>query len=94
MGYLSPFVFASDLDPWTRCQDVPYDAPNPWDFIEIRIVDSSTGDVNWKWGRLEPNASADWNDFVYKFKVIQENGSWKIAYLEGFDFHEGIRSVN
>jgi hypothetical protein len=33
----------------------------------------------------------EWKDFSYKVLVTKESGKWKIAYLQGFDFKEGIR---
>jgi hypothetical protein len=74
-------------------QDVPYDKPNPWNLIEIDIIKlvKDKGEVNWKWGKLELNADPSWKDFSYRFKVVKENGKWKIAYLEGFDFKESTR---
>ena len=30
-------------------------------------------------------------EFKYKFKITKEENSWKIAYLEGFDFKESTR---
>jgi hypothetical protein len=31
-------VFVSEVNAWCLCQDVPYDNPNPWDNIEIGLV--------------------------------------------------------
>lgn len=82
--------FGNGADPWCNCQDVPFDEPNPWSLIEIEIVnlDSNSGQLNWKWGGLEPNSGSGWNEFRYKFKVVKVNDSWKIDYMEGFDFDE------
>src|SRR5690606_13987919 len=55
VGDLPTFIFANDVDPWCLCQDVPYDRPNPYDFIEINIINSDKGEVDWKWGKLELN---------------------------------------
>jgi hypothetical protein len=85
--------FGNDANPWCNCQDVPYDKPNPWDFIEVEIVNlqSDKGELNWKWGKPELNGAPGWKEFRYKFKVVKEGGKWKIAYLQGFNFDEFTR---
>ena len=42
---------AGDANPWCLCQDVPYDTPVPWEFVEVESFDSQT--YRWKWGRLK-----------------------------------------
>jgi hypothetical protein len=93
VGELPTFLFANNINPWIMCQDVPYDKPSPWDFIEIDIIQlaNDKGLLNWKWGKGELNSNQRWKDFSYKFRVIKENGRWKIAYLQGFDFEESTR---
>lgn len=85
---LPPFVFANDVDPWTLCQDIPYDKPSSWNYVEIEIVNLNNGKAEavWKWGKLELNTSPDWKEFTYKFKAVKEDDRWKIAYMQGFDF--------
>ncbi|GAA4355334.1 hypothetical protein GCM10023185_18070 [Hymenobacter saemangeumensis] len=93
VGDMPSFTFASDVDPWTLCQDVPYDKPNPYDFIETEVVSltSSKGELDWKWGGLGPEHDPvpgydpGWKKFKYRFRTVKENNQWKIAYLEGFD---------
>lgn len=93
VGDIAPFNFASDVNPWCLCQDVPFDNPNPWDFIEVEAINltNDKGDLKWKWGKLELNENPDWKKFAYKFRVSKENGTWKISYLEGFDFNESTK---
>jgi hypothetical protein len=92
-GELPNFGFANDASPWCLCQDVPYDKPNPWDLVEVQIInlDKEKGELHWTWGNPELNGSPDWKDFTYKFGVEKENGKWRISYLQGFDFKEGTR---
>lgn len=89
---LPPYKFANDVDPWTLCQDIPYDNPNPSDFVEVIVLklDNNNGELNWKWGRLNSNVSTDWKNFTYRFKVTREDGKWKISYLQGFDYKDNI----
>ena len=85
---LPTFIFANDVNPWCLCQDVPYDKPNPWDLVEVTVIklDYEKGELTWTWGKSE------WSkDFGYKFRVSRENGKWKIAYMQGFDFKESTR---
>lgn len=86
------FNFTSNVDPWTLCQDVPYDQPNPYDFVEVEVVrlNVSKGELNWKWGRLAPDYDPGWKKFRYRFRVINENNRWKIVCLEGFDFKTSV----
>lgn len=88
---LPTFIFANDVDPYCLCQDIPYDNPSPWDFVEIDIINLDKGKINWKWGNLPPSSDQSWKDFLYKFRVVKENNKWKIAYLQGFDFNESTR---
>ncbi len=92
VGELSPFSFANGVDPWTLCQDVPYDKPSPRSQIEIEITNSAKGELVWKWGKPELNPSPQVKSFRYKCRVAKANGKWKIDYLQGFDCGEIGRS--
>lgn len=94
VGDLPTFIFASDVDPWCLCHDIPYDKPSPWDFLEIEIIslDNNKGELDWTWGKLELNTDLSWKEFKYRFRVSKENNKWKIAYLKGFDFIESTRA--
>ena len=76
-GELPPF--GSDSNPWCNCQDNP---ENFWKTMTINHLkienDKASFDWTWSWK----------GDFKYKMKTIKENGAWKIASLEGFDFNE------
>ena len=54
---LPTFNFANDVNPWCLCQDVPYDKPNPYDFVIVEIIhfDKDKAELNWKWGKLKEN---------------------------------------
>lgn len=92
VGDLPSFNFANGVNPWCGCQDVPYDKPNPSDFVGINIIslNNNKGEVNWYWGGLKSDTDPSWKRFSYKFRVVKQNGRWKIAYLEGFDFKISI----
>lgn len=94
VGDLPTFIFANDADPWCQCQDVPYDNPSPWGLVEVEPIslDAEKGTLNWKWGGpLEQNSGPGWKEFRYDFRVVNEDGNWRIAYLRGFDFKESTR---
>lgn len=93
VGDLPTFLFANDVDPWTSCQDVPYDEPSPWSYIEIKEIKLSdrSGEFEWKWGKLKPDTDPGWKNFSYRFNVVIEKNEWKISYLRGFDFTESTR---
>jgi hypothetical protein len=85
VGDLPTFIFANDVDPWCLCQD-----NLEWDSVGIDIIklNSDKGELNWKWGNLKPDYDPSWREFSYKFRVVKEENSWKIAYMQGFDFNE------
>ena len=72
---IGPF---GDSSPWCNCQE-----GGDMKKIQIKIIDlnDQKGSLSWTWS--EPDYS---KGFEYKFNVVKENGKWKIAYLEGFDF--------
>lgn len=92
-GELPTFMFANDVDPWTLCQDVPYDEPNAFDYVEVIPVklEGDKGELVWKWGNLRSDQNPEWEKFSYKFNVEKENGLWKVSYLQGFDFKESTK---
>jgi hypothetical protein len=94
LGELPPYNFASDASPWCNCQDVPYDTPDPYSQVEVYVttLSKTTGALYWKWGKLAANVPKDWRDFSYQFKVSKEDGQWKIAYLQEFDFKKATGS--
>lgn len=93
VGDLPTIIFANDVDPWTEGQERPYDNPNPWDYIEVEVIQLSKdkGELSWKWGNLKENTDPSWKDIKYNFRVVKENGAWKISYMHGFDFKESTR---
>lgn len=93
VGDQPDFGFYRGTNAWCGCQDVPYDKPNPRDFVEINVLNkgTNTAEATWHWGKLPVDSDPDWKDFSYKFSVVKENGKWKIAYLEGFDSIEALK---
>lgn len=77
---VNPFRNSS---PWCNCQD-----GGDMKKIQIKIIDlnDQKGSLSWTWS--EPDYS---KGFEYKFNVEKENGKWKIAYLEGFDFEKNTK---
>lgn len=88
VGDLPTFIFANDVDPWCMCQD-----NLDWNTVEVKIISlvSGKGELEWYWGNLSANTDPSWKEFKYRFRVAKEGNSWKIAYLEGFDFKENTR---
>lgn len=88
---LPTFNFANDVDPWCLCQDEP--SENPYDFVLVEIINLTKehGELNWKWGNLNPGGHPSWKEFAYRFEVVKENNKWKITYLKGFDFKDSTR---
>lgn len=95
VGKLPPFNFANDYNPWCNCQDAPYDSPNPWDCVEVKVIEinNDRAQLIWTWGGLNSNMDSSWKEFSYNFRTVKENGKWKIAYMEGFDFEQGVKGL-
>jgi hypothetical protein len=68
---------------WCNCQE-----GGDMKKIKIKIIslNEQEGSLSWTWS--EPEYS---KGFEYQFKVVKENGKWKIAYLEGFDFERNTK---
>ncbi len=92
-GELPPYNFANDVDPWSDCQDVPYDKPNAYSLVDVHVVslNKEEGELYWTWGRIGINTDNSPDEFRYKFKVKKEGNKWKISYLEGFDFEQSVK---
>lgn len=77
VGDLPPY--GNDANMWCDCQDSPEDY---WKTMKINVVEikNNKATLNWTW--------TEWKDkSKYKVRAIKENGNWKIAYLEGFDYN-------
>ena len=79
VGDIPPF--GEEVDPWYRLQDMPFE--HGWEKFEFafRSIDTAHASLTWSWGQTE-----GYRDFRYNVRVAKENGTWRIAYLEGFDF--------
>ncbi|WP_428231698.1 hypothetical protein [Flavobacterium sp.] len=76
VGDLPPY--GNDTNMWCDCQDSPEEY---WKTMKISIVkiENNKANLNWTW--------TEWKDkSKYNVKAIKENGIWKIACLEGFDY--------
>lgn len=74
VGDLPPY--GNDANFWCDCQDGP---ENYWKTISINItkIETTKASLNWAWkGKTK-----------YKIRVVKETGTWKIAYMEGFDYN-------
>lgn len=73
IGDVSPY--SPDINPWCNCQDYP---DRYWETITVSNIsgDSNEKTFDWTWGA----------PFIYSAKAQKENGTWKISYLQGFDY--------
>lgn len=79
VGDMPPF--GNGANPWCDCQDYPSDTP--WDSIVVTInsIDDKTASLSWTWG------NAEWAEkFSYNVRAAKVDGSWRISYLQGFDY--------
>lgn len=73
VGDMSPFE--PDANPWCNCQDNP---DNYWKNLSVTDLkcNKDTATFKWTWG----------GNFYYSVCVKKELGSWRISFLEGFDY--------
>lgn len=83
---LPTFSFANDVDPWCNCQDYP----GEWKDAKVDILrlNGSSGEFEYYFG-TEQRAT---DTYSYRFNAVKENGSWKISYMEGFDYKTSIKT--
>ena len=77
-GELPPF--GNDANPWCNCQDFPDDY---WRTLTVSKINRTNGDVTFVW-------TFD-NLMYYRVVATKSNGSWKIKYLQGFDYKEFLQ---
>lgn len=79
-GDLSPF--SGDFDPWCGCQDEP--AENAFSKITLHFesLNNATAKFYWNWEGF----GDDWAAEHYNMRTVIENGKWKIAYMQGWDY--------
>lgn len=90
IGELPPFSFANGVNPWCLCQD-----NQDWKSVEIKIIslDEDKGELQWIWGNLSVDADQSWKQFGYTFRVVKEHKTWKVSYMEGFDYNGLVESA-
>jgi hypothetical protein len=78
---LPMFKFANGWSPWCCCQGF---SDSQIKGTEVIRIDSDNAECKLTW--IE---GASWIDF--RFDVTKVDGTWKISYLQGFDFDESIK---
>ncbi len=81
VGEYPPFSFANGWNPWCCSQG---DCSGESFDIEIIKLESDQAVLKYKRGK-----NSSWIDFIFRIK--KESGTWKIAYLQGFDYSEAIK---
>lgn len=87
VGELPTFNFANDYDPWWNGQE-SFSVQSG--IIEVIKFDGSKGDFYFKCGGKR-GACDGLENYSMKFSVVKESNKWKISYMEGFDYQEGIK---
>ena len=76
VGELPPY--GSDSNPWCDCQDYP---ESYWKTLKVNDlkIQNNKATFYWTW--------TEWKETPkYKVTAVKENGIWKIAVLDGFDY--------
>ena len=76
VGDLPPY--GNDANMWCNCQDNPEEY---WKTLRLNNlkIDNNKASFNWMWTAWKEGSN-------YKVRAVKENGIWKIAYLQGFDY--------
>lgn len=77
VGELPPY--GNDSNPWCDCQDNP---ESYWKTLKVNDlkIQNNKATFYWTW--------TEWKDSPkYKVTAVKENGIWKIAALDGFDYN-------
>ncbi|PWB24735.1 hypothetical protein [Flavobacterium sp. HTF] len=84
VGDLPPF--GNDANAWCDCQDNPEEY---WKTLKINNlkIENDKASFSWTWTKWK-------DDSKYAVKAVKENGIWKIAYLEGFDYENLTKIYN
>lgn len=81
LGEMPPY--GNDANPWCNCQDNP---DKYWETMTVKIMKRTENSTKLKW---------TWdNKFFYGMTVIKVDDSWKIQYLQGFDFKKYMHQKN
>jgi hypothetical protein len=78
VGELAPY--GNGTNPWCNCQDSPDEYWKNIMIMDIKIANDKVS-FAWTWG----------NNFMYKVMVSKVGESYKINYLQGFDYAGFIR---
>lgn len=68
--------YGNESDPWTHSQD---SADDYWKIFTLTDIKYKGENVDCVWS---------WKDYAYSFKLIKENGTFKIDEMEGFNFKD------
>lgn len=88
-GELPPFTFANDFDPFCSCQDIPED----WNTVQTKVIklEKDKGELFFMFGSSSDFEGKTPEDYATRFKVIKENGIWKIDYIDTFNYNNAIK---
>jgi hypothetical protein len=77
-GDMGPF--AGDVNIWCGCQD------EPAEYTKIAVhfdeLNNTNAKLYWNWEGF----GAEWEAIHYNMRCVKENGKWKIAYMQGWDY--------
>ena len=76
IGYYPPY--GNGANPWCNCQDYPDEF---WKDMELEKVTINEGGASANWSF----ADTSW-DQSYQIHLKKKSGTWKISYLQGFDY--------
>ena len=76
VGDLPPY--GNDSNPWCDCQDNP---EKFWKTMKVNNlkIENNKANFYWTWTEWEETPK-------YKVTAVKENGIWKIAALDGFNY--------
>ena len=83
-GDIGPFQ--GDVNVWCGCQDEPAEDAYNKITLHFENLTNTTAKFYWNWEGF----GDDWSAEHYNMRAVKEDGKWKIAYMEGWDYNANL----
>ncbi len=83
-GEMGPFQ--GDANVWCGCQDEPAEDAYNKLTLHFENLDNNSAKFYWNW----EGYGDDWAAKQYYMRAVKEDGKWKIAYMQGWDYNANL----